>query len=191
MAATVKSINELIKKLKSGEIEEAIEILIGKEDGIKSITLRRIETDETDARRAAEKEISKSIRKVQLEKPVLSGIDFSSTNISGSNLSGLDLTGADFSYSVIEKTDLSEANLQGANFYKARISQANLAGSYGADMKDAYLTGSVNLYRTNEYEAGGSAYKSGANPAGNYHRYDYDGWLENMGKARQSKENSY
>lgn len=130
----VKSINELIEKLRLREIEGTIEIIINNKGKINKVIIKK------------QGEIAEEIRKVKLGTPDLSDINFSNIDVSGSDFSGLNLQRSDFSYSRIENSNLAYTNLHGTNLYKTAISQTNLAHAEGIDAQNAYLTGSVNLY---------------------------------------------
>ena len=134
----VKYINELVEKLKVGEIGGTIEITVNNKGRINRVLIKKKDEPEEDV-----------AEKVELEKPDLSHADFSEMDVSWSDFSGLDMHEADFSHSTIQYSNLSQTNLEQANFYKAHISKTDISNSYGVNMQNAYMTGSVNLYNTN------------------------------------------
>ena len=153
----VESINDLIEKLRLGEIDGTIEILINNKGKINRVLIRKQKEERI------KKEIKEEIKKVKLSNPDLSHADFSETDLTGSDFSGIDLHEADFSYSRIGDSDLSKTNLRAANFYKTELDHANFSNAYSADLRNSYLTGSVNLYNaapagesmvTNPYDGG-------------------------------------
>lgn len=149
----VKSINELINRLRSGDINGAIRLEVDNEGKVNKILIKNKNQDA--------KEITDEIASVKIESPDLSHADMSNMDLSGSDLSGMDLHEADLSYAKIINSDLSKSNLTDANLYKAMISQTDLSASYGMDIREGYMTGSVNLYNS-------SNKREGANP------YNYD-----------------
>ena len=72
----------------------------------------------------------------------LERIDFSNTNLSGSDLEYCDLKYANLSSAICRETDLSYANLEGANLSKAELYNSNLRGAslLKSDLTDADLT---------------------------------------------------
>ena len=169
----VESINELVDKLRLDEIEGTIEIIINNKGKINRIMIRR---QQDKNKRNIEEEIRKAKKRIEIREPDLSHADFSNIDLTGSNFSGTDLHEADFSYSNIERSNLSGANLEGANFYKARLSETDLSNAYGVNVKDSYLTGSVNLYNANEpATAITNPYEGASHEA---HEYDEDEFAE-------------
>ncbi len=134
-----KTINELIEKLRKGRLSGTIQISIDNKGRLNEIIIRNLGHAE---------EIDSNIRKVNLTGNSLRDTNFTGMDISGSDFSGLDIGGSDFSYSRIVGTNLSGSDFGGANFYKARISQSDVANSYGIrSLEGSYMTGSVNLYQ--------------------------------------------
>ncbi len=137
----IKSINELIEKLRKGKVAGTIQIKVDNNGRLNNIFVRSL---------SATKEIEDQIQKVKLKGIKINKLDFSRTNVSGSNFSGLNLTNTNFSYSQIIDTNISNSNLSNSNFYKAQISQTDMSNSYGVkSLAGSYITGSVNLYNTN------------------------------------------
>lgn len=144
------SINELIEKLRLGEIDGTIEVTINNKGRINTIKIKK---DKTDASQVAQRVIT---------GPNLSGLNVSGMDISDSDFSNTILTDADFSYARIMNANMRGTYLKGSNFYKAALSQTDLSHSYHANTAGAYLTGSVNFYNaetgplsgnTNPYDA--------------------------------------
>lgn len=134
----IESINELVERLRLGEIDGTIEITINNKGKINKILIKNKENSKSD-----------SIKRINLEKPDLANVDLSRTNLSGSDFSGINLRNANLSYSSINNSDLSYTNLKGASLYKTALSQTSLANAQGVDASSAYFTGSVNLYNVN------------------------------------------
>lgn len=145
MDPKIKTLNELIEKLRLHEIKGAIEILINNKGKINRIIIK----NKQQTPQHPPEEIAHKIHQIQMQKPVLTSIDFSRTDLTGSNFGGMNLRGANFSYARIEYSNLAQTNLSDANFYKAILSRSDLSHSYGAHLETAYMTGSVNLYGTN------------------------------------------
>lgn len=138
----VKSINELIQQLRIGEINNTIEIVIGKKGDVKKIIIQR----KDDGREIVEDKVEDMNKLVvKHEKKDLSHADLSGLRISG-DLSGIDLHETNFAYSTIENTNLSYSNMANANLYKAHVSQTDMSHSSGMSPNRTYMTGSVNLY---------------------------------------------
>ena len=135
----IKSLNELLEKLRLGEIEGIIEIRITNRGKVNKILVKRIDDSENN-----EKEITHRIIELQQEKPKLQA-NFSHLNVEA-DISGFDLHESNFSYSKVLNSELSYTNLDGVAFYKALISQSNIVNAYAVNMNGAYVTGSVNLY---------------------------------------------
>jgi len=164
------TINDILDKVRKGEIKGKVEFEINDKGKIKKITV---------APHDAHKEISDSIEKVKAEAKDISGADFSKTNLSG-DLSGMDLKGTNFSYARIEGADLSGSNLKGASFQKAEVSETDMKNSYSVDMRGAYLTGSVDLYGVQESPAMTDVYKPSTDVPKNYKRYSYGRGFQNI-----------
>jgi hypothetical protein len=180
----VETINELIEKLRLGEVEGTIEITIKNKGKINKVLIKKD---------SEEGEIAEEIKRIKLNKPDLSDVDFSGTNIVESDLSGVNLSGANFSYSRIEDSNLSHTNLVGANLYKAVVSQSNLSYSKGLDSYKAYLTGSVSLY--NVMPAGESPitnpYEGDVGEGGHYDEDEYAASPVDMSKVMPKKRRNY
>ncbi len=126
-----KDINQLLLRIKSGELTEI--------DGFSIETTQILSRDLENKGSNKEKwRLVKRIIKNSAIKRNLGGADLSDANLSGADLSGADLSNANLS-----GADLSDANLSGADLSDADLSGADLSG---ANLSSADLS-NINLIR--------------------------------------------
>ena len=138
----IETLNELLEKLRLGEIEGTVEIRITSKGKLSRIIVKRKDEKEVDTK----EEITHKVIELQLKKPELQ-VDVSHLEVEA-HIPGFDLHGSNFTYSKVINSDLLYNNLKDVPFYKAFISQSNVSSAYGLNLDRAYATGSVNLYNT-------------------------------------------
>ncbi len=182
-----KNLQDLLDQVRDGKIS-TLELEIGKAGKIKKVVIR---SQHKPGPADPVKEIADSIRKVQLSEDKMSGADLSNTLVQDSDLSGLDLSGSDFSYTKIERTDMSNSNFSGASFKQSRVIQTDLSYSQDVDMRNAYLTGSVNLHMTNEPMPAHYKIKHGHQRKGDYDMSIKQGPASWWVKEDENKQKAY
>ena len=136
----IKSLHDLLEKLRLGKIEGTVEIRITTKGKVSTVFVKSKE----NTHEHPEAEITHRIIELQQERPELKA-DFSHLEVQA-DAPGLDFHESNFSYTRLLESNLPYAHFNGAPFYKAIISQSNISHASGLNMDGAYLTGSVNLY---------------------------------------------
>ena len=126
-----KDINQLLLRIKSGELTEI--------DGFSIETTQILSRDLENKGSNKEKwRLVKRIIKNSAIKRNLGGVNLSDADLRGANLSNSDLSNSDLRRAKLSNSDLSDANLSGADLSGADLRIANLSG---ADLRIANLSG--------------------------------------------------